>query len=140
MSVTVKSIKLWRKEVENKPGELAGTLGPLVSAGADFQVLMGYRFPGNLRELKNLLERAAYRDTGAEISAADIGMLPTPEGSADGAASATGTFRERVAALERSLLADALRRANGNQAEAARRLGLTYDQFRHHARKHGVAE
>ncbi|HSE35718.1 MAG TPA: hypothetical protein VLG74_00355 [Blastocatellia bacterium] len=47
MAVTVKSIKLWRKEIDNRPGELAGTLGPLVSAGADFQVLMGYRFPGN---------------------------------------------------------------------------------------------
>jgi hypothetical protein len=47
MAVTVKSIKLWRKEMDNRPGELAGTLGPLVSAGADFQVLMGYRFPGN---------------------------------------------------------------------------------------------
>ena len=47
MAVTVKSIKLWRKEVDNRPGQLAGTLSPLVSAGADFQVLMGYRFPGN---------------------------------------------------------------------------------------------
>ena len=47
MAVTVKSIKLWRKEIDNRPGELAGTLGPLVSAGADFQVLMGYRFPGD---------------------------------------------------------------------------------------------
>lgn len=47
MTTTVKSIKLWRKEVENKPGELANTLGPLVAAGSDFQVLMGYRFPGN---------------------------------------------------------------------------------------------
>jgi hypothetical protein len=47
MAVTVKSIKLWRKEVDNKPGELANTLGPLVAAGSDFQVVMGYRFPGN---------------------------------------------------------------------------------------------
>lgn len=47
MAVTVKSIKLWRKEMDNRPGELAGTLGPLVAAGADFQVLMGYRFPGD---------------------------------------------------------------------------------------------
>jgi hypothetical protein len=47
MAVTVRSIKLWRKEIENRPGELANTLGPLVAAGADFQVLMGYRFPGN---------------------------------------------------------------------------------------------
>jgi hypothetical protein len=47
MAVTIKSIRLWRKEVQNTPGELARTLGPLVAAGSDFQVLMGYRFPGN---------------------------------------------------------------------------------------------
>jgi hypothetical protein len=37
---------LWRKEVENKPGALADTLASLASAGADLQVVMGYRYPG----------------------------------------------------------------------------------------------
>jgi len=47
MAVTVKKVTLWRKEVENHPGELANTLEPLVSAGADLKVVMGYRFgPG----------------------------------------------------------------------------------------------
>ena len=46
MAVTVKKITLWRKEVENKPGALAGTLEPLAQAGADLKVVMGYRFPG----------------------------------------------------------------------------------------------
>jgi len=80
MSVTVKSIKLWRKEVENKPGELAGTLGPLVSAGADFQVLMGYRFPGN--ESKAAIElypvsgkKATSAAQAAGLSASEIPCL-----------------------------------------------------------------
>ncbi len=46
MPVTVKKIVLWRGEVENKPGVLAGVLQPLATAGADLQVLMGYRYPG----------------------------------------------------------------------------------------------
>jgi len=46
MAVTVKKIVLWRKEVENKPGALASTLASLASAGADLQVVMGYRYPG----------------------------------------------------------------------------------------------
>jgi hypothetical protein len=45
MPVTVKRIKLWRKELENKAGTLAGTLEPLAKAGADLQIVMGYRFP-----------------------------------------------------------------------------------------------
>jgi hypothetical protein len=46
-AVTLKKATLWRKEVENRPGELASTLEPLVGAGADLKVVMGYRYgPG----------------------------------------------------------------------------------------------
>ncbi|HKN25967.1 MAG TPA: hypothetical protein VJX72_14055 [Candidatus Acidoferrum sp.] len=44
--MTVKRITLWRKELENKAGTLAGTLEPLANAGADLQIVMGYRYPG----------------------------------------------------------------------------------------------
>jgi hypothetical protein len=47
MALTVKKITLWRMEVENRSGVLASVLGPLANAGADLQVVMGYRFPGN---------------------------------------------------------------------------------------------
>ena len=46
MAVTVKNVTIWRKEVENKPGELAAALAPLAEAGASLKVLMGYRLPG----------------------------------------------------------------------------------------------
>jgi len=46
MAVTVKKIVLWRKEVENRPGALASTLASLASAGADLEVVMAYRYPG----------------------------------------------------------------------------------------------
>ena len=47
MLVTVKNITLWRKEVENQAGILANTLEPFAKGGADLQVVMAYRFPGN---------------------------------------------------------------------------------------------
>ncbi len=43
-----------------------------------------------------------------------------------------GTFKEQAAAFERRLLEDALQTEGGNQAAAARRLGLSYHQFRYH--------
>ncbi len=46
MPVTVKSISLWRKEIENQVGTLAHTLEPVSKAGASLQVLMGYRHEG----------------------------------------------------------------------------------------------
>ena len=47
MPVTVKSITLWRKELENKTGTLAQTLEPLAKGNADLLVVMGYRHPGD---------------------------------------------------------------------------------------------
>ena len=52
MPLAVKRVTLWRIDVDNAPGVLAGTLEPLATAGANLQVLMGYRFP-------NAPERAA---------------------------------------------------------------------------------
>jgi hypothetical protein len=46
MAIKVKSITLWRREVENRPGELAATLEPLARAGSDLQVVMSYGLPG----------------------------------------------------------------------------------------------
>ncbi len=45
MAVTVKRITLWRADVDNQPGALAGTLAPLSQAGADLRLVMGYRLP-----------------------------------------------------------------------------------------------
>ena len=46
MAITVKKAVLWRKEVDNRPGMLAGALEPLAQAGADLHVVMAYRYPG----------------------------------------------------------------------------------------------
>ena len=69
MPVTVKNITLWRKEVENKTGVLAQTLEPPVKAGADFSVVMGYRYPGN--ETKAAIE--LYPVSGKKVAAAAAG-------------------------------------------------------------------
>jgi hypothetical protein len=66
MAVTVKKIVLWRREVENKPGVLAETLEPLAGAGADLQVVMGYRFPGS--ESQAAIE--VYPVSGKKLTAA----------------------------------------------------------------------
>jgi len=46
MAIIVKKATLWRREVENRSGVLADTLQPLAEAGADLQLVMGYRHPG----------------------------------------------------------------------------------------------
>ena len=46
MHVSIKKITLWRGVVENRPGALAEVLDPVSASGADLEVVMGYREPG----------------------------------------------------------------------------------------------
>ena len=93
-------------------------------------ILREYQYPGNVRELKNIIERAAYRDTTNEINPEDIGMLPKTDVQVYG-----GGFEEKVDAFMKKLIMEAMVEAGGNQAQAARTLGLSYHQFRYYHRK-----
>ncbi|HVW28706.1 MAG TPA: sigma 54-interacting transcriptional regulator [Polyangiaceae bacterium] len=109
--------------------EMPELAGKRLSADA-VASLKHYAFPGNVRELKNIIERAMYRETDGELSAADLDLPHVSH--ADPASS----FKTRVESLERELVEDALGRASGNQARAARLLGLSYHQFRYFHAKH----
>lgn len=79
MAVTVKKATLWRKEVENRPGELADTLEPLVGAGADLKVVMGYRYgPGDSKAAIELYPVAGRKALAAAKQAGLSGStIPT---------------------------------------------------------------
>jgi len=98
------------------------------------EVLKRQPFPGNVRELKNVIERSAYRDTTGEITPADLGLLTDNQLLAF-----KGSFQEKIAAFTRRLIEDALQANDGNQAAAARQMGLTYHQFRYYLKKHQIA-
>ncbi|RZL94460.1 MAG: sigma-54-dependent Fis family transcriptional regulator, partial [Variovorax sp.] len=106
----------------------------VLSEGAVRQ-LMGHDWPGNVRELRNVMERCHALVRHPVIGAADLPFdadAPSPSpsgaaGTASGAPSADwlgGELPAAVERLERLLIADALDRARGNRAEAARRLGI----------------
>jgi transcriptional regulator with GAF, ATPase, and Fis domain len=93
-----------------------------------FDCLLGYDFPGNIRELKHIIERAIYRDRTNEITADDIGVVASMEGEA---VPLSGDFMDRVECFKRNLILSALAECNNNQRAAARSLGLSYHQYRY---------
>jgi DNA-binding NtrC family response regulator len=97
---------------------------------AALELLRRHSFPGNVRELKNVIERAAYRDRTSRIDPEDID-LPGEDGGIAGSG-----LEQRVEEFRRRLIFDALDQAGGNQGRAAQSLGLSYDQFRHYYRKY----
>jgi sigma-54-dependent transcriptional regulator len=86
--------------------------------------LASYAFPGNVRELKGLVERAVLLCEGGELLVEhfSLRMDTLPE---------VGrlNLRERLEQIERSLLLDCLRKNDGNQTLAARELGLPRRTF-----------
>ncbi len=93
--------------------------------------LNSYRYPGNVRELKNIVERAACRCTSNEISPDDLGLSAQED-----LLGAGGSFSEKMRSYAQRLLAESLKQAGGNQAQAARTLGLPYHRFRYYRRKY----
>ena len=73
-----------------------------------------------------MVERAAYHPGPPEITAQELGLGAAPTGE--------GGFEAQVTAFKRQLLRNALDRAGGNQAAAARLLALSYDPLRWYRR------
>ena len=84
MAVNVKRIVLWRADVENKPGVLATTLEPFAACGADLQVVMVYRFPGNENRGAIELYPVAGRRSAAAAQAGGLSASAIPTVLVDG--------------------------------------------------------
>jgi DNA-binding NtrC family response regulator len=115
-------------------GRPARRIGPAAMAR-----LREHGWPGNLRELRNVVEGAVLRCEGEEITADLLpealrvrGPRRVPGGVRLGS---SGLDLEE---LERGLVLEALRRTDGNRTEAGRLLGLSRHQIRNRLKKYGV--
>lgn len=133
-----------------------GMEAPRVHTAA-MEKLMHHSWPGNLRELKNVLERAMVFFQVPEISSVHIeldtwieSMLPAfptvtalPASLRDSNGSAPMVLPEsgiNLEDLERDLLLQALDRARNNQTKAAELLGISRHTFRYRLEKHGLVK
>jgi DNA-binding NtrC family response regulator len=119
---------------------------------AALEKLLNYDFPGNIRELRNLIERACILALGAEITPADFYLAPgelTKNNSAGSSENllqsfSTADFSENIElqktleTIERELVQGALQAANFVQAEAARKLGISRSDIAYKIKKYGI--
>jgi DNA-binding NtrC family response regulator len=109
-----------------------------VSADA-LQLMLAYDWPGNARELRNVLERGVLLATGDEILPAHLpAEIQAGRSAAASAALAVGGAVVPLADAERRLIQEALAATGGNQMRASRMLGITRDTLRYRMKKHGL--
>jgi psp operon transcriptional activator len=165
--ITVPPLRARRDDIlilaEHFATRMCAELGRALFPGftdAALDLLRRHDWPGNVRELRNVVERSVYRspDNGrklasilldpfasahAPVAAAPAASkpaaaAPVPEPQPDMATDVD--FEALTKGYAERLLQSALQACRFNQAEAARRLGLTYYQFRHHLRTHGLLQ
>ena len=101
-------------------------------------MLSRYEFPGNVRELKNLIERAGLLCNGTTLTPRDLPYLEDgqtakhPGGDAE-------LFTLDLNRLEERAIRTALDRAGGIQAQAARLLGIGHHALRYRLKRLGIA-
>jgi len=107
-------------------------------ARAALHKLIGYRWPGNVRELENEVVRAA--SLGGETISVDDLSPPVAAGEPEAAVDSPDDLgiKPRVERLERTLLREALHRADGNQTQAAKLLGLSRFGLQKKLRRYGL--
>jgi transcriptional regulator with GAF, ATPase, and Fis domain len=99
-------------------------------------LLRSYHWPGNIRELHNVLERAAILARGRLIRPEDLPDLNLPAEAGD--SFAEGALKPRVDSFERTLIEDALRNSGGNQSEAARQLHVNRATLSYKMKAYGL--
>jgi two-component system response regulator AtoC len=104
--------------------------------------LMAYPWPGNVREIKNVIERIVVLETGELILPQHL-----PREILDGRSEESPVLNKRVPLPEagisledvaKDLITQALQRAEGNKALAAKLLNMSYDSLRYQVKKFGL--
>jgi len=121
-----------------------GATGPISLSPEAVELLRAYPFPGNVRELENVLERALTLCSEAQIAAEHIrlrsGVRAAPEAAA--AASAlpgpTTALGSQLESIEREAIVKALEKTRYNKTAAAKLLGMSFRALRYRIKKLGI--
>jgi two-component system response regulator PilR (NtrC family) len=118
-------------------GEEGGASRPQLAKPA-LDALLAYDFPGNARELENVLERAIALSGSAEIQLDDLQLAPPAAVEEPRAPNAKWPLQDYLDRLEREAILEALDRTRFNRTAAAKLLGITFRALRYRMERLGI--
>ena len=124
--------------VEAALSRISGTRKPEIAAEA-MRALSKYVYPGNVRELENILERATALCVDEKIVIDDL-QLAAESVVEDGIAREGETLDDHINRIEKQLILEALAKTGFNRTAAARLLGVTFRSLRYRIERLGIEE
>jgi len=123
----------------------AEAMGKSISmiSGETMQLLMNHDWPGNIRELENVIERAVALEATPAVLPDSLpshirGDTPRAAALADALPASGFDLEAHVQDIERNYIAEALKRADGVQVKAAELLGMSFRSFRYYVKKYNL--
>ena len=102
------------------------------------QALVQYDFPGNVRELENILERSLALSTGAKILREDLQLTPQQPVERAGVPDGKWPLQDYLDSLEKEAILEALGKTRFNRTAAAKLLGITFRSLRYRMERLGI--
>lgn len=100
--------------------------------------LTRYDYPGNVRELENILERALALCAGERITGADLQLTPLEQSAAPAAPGDRWPLQDYLDRVEREAILEALEKTRYNRTAAAKLLGVTFRSLRYRMERLGI--
>ena len=130
-------IPLMAQSILTRLAAASGVPVPALTAPA-LAALAAYPFPGNVRELENVLERALALMSGKQIDVADLRLAPPSLG--DEAQPGEAPLQEYLDQAEKRAILEALAKTRYNRTAAAKLLGVTFRSLRYRMERLGLNE
>ena len=116
--------------------QMLASLGATCTLTTDArEALVAYPWPGNVRQLRNVLERVSVLRAGQAVTREDLGLKSTSAAATEAPGGAT-----RVEDMERRMILEALERTGGNKSAAARELGISLGTLRRRLKDYRVGD
>ena len=130
-------IPLLAQQIVARQAHEAGRSAPRIEPAA-LKALQGYPFPGNVRELENILERALALLAGDTITADDLQLAPGGVQAIEAPMAGQVPLQDCLDQVERQAILEALQKTRFNRTAAARLLGVTFRSLRYRMERLGL--